>query len=156
MLDRIILKIKEIVHYILHINIYAGKEVILRGVPKLLYAKKISFGKNVRLNDKVFLHAAKGITIKDNTTLSYGVAVITESYNISNYEMYKCRNHSGASITIGENVWICANSIILPGVTIADDIIVGAGSVVTRSLLESNSLYAGNPAKFIKKLEWKE
>ena len=68
MLDRIILKIKEIVHYILHINIYAGKEVILRGVPKLLYAKKISFGKNVRLNDKVFLHAAKGITIKDNTT----------------------------------------------------------------------------------------
>ena len=156
MIDRITLKIREIIHYIFHIGIYFGKGIILRGVPQLLYAKNIRFGHNVRLNDRVYLHAAEGITIGENTTLSYGVAIITESYNVTDYNKYIQRHHLGASVKIGKNVWICANSTILPGVTIGNNIIVGAGSVVTKDLLEENSLYAGNPAKFIKKMEWKK
>ena len=154
MIDRIVLKIREVIHYIFHIYIYFGKRIILRGVPKILYAKNIRFGNNVRLNDRVYLHAAKGITIGENTTLSYGVTIITESYNINDYNKYVQRYHLGAPVVIGKNVWICANSTILPGVTIGNNIIVGAGSVVTKDLLEENSLYAGNPAKFIKKMEW--
>lgn len=156
MIDRITLKIREIIHYIFHIGIYFGKGIILRGVPQLLYAKNIRFGHNVRLNDRVYLHAAEGITIGENTTLSYGVAIITESYNVTDYNKYIQRHHLGAPVKIGKNVWICANSTILPGVTIGNNIIVGAGSVVTKDLLEENSLYAGNPAKFIKKMEWKK
>lgn len=153
MIDRILLKIREIMHFILHINIYAGKQVILRGVPQILYGKNIIFGKNVRINDGVYIHAVNGVTIGDNTTLSYGSALITESYNTKDWEQYIQRHHCGAPVVIGKNVWVCANVTILPGVTIADDVIVAAGAVVTKNLDRKKALYAGNPAKFIKSLE---
>lgn len=152
MIDRVVLKIREIIHYIIHINIYYGKNIILRGVPKLLYANKIKWGKSIRLNDEVFLHAANGITIGENTTLSYGVTILTESYNVEEWNKYLKREHKGKEVIIGRNVWICANVTILPGVKIADNIIVGAGSIVTKDLLISNALYAGNPAVFKKEL----
>lgn len=52
-------------------------------------------------------------------------------------------------IYIGENCFIGARSVILYGVTIADNVIVAAGSVVTKSINESNVIVAGNPAKVI-------
>lgn len=51
-------------------------------------------------------------------------------------------------VKIGNNVFLGANSVVLPGVTIGDNVIVGAGTIVSRNL-ESNGVYAGNPAKFI-------
>lgn len=151
MIDRLILKTRELIHFLLHLNIYFGKKVILRGVPKILYGKKIIFGDNVRLNDNVYLHAVNGIEIGDNSTISYGAAVITESYDLTSEEAYIHRRHQGAPIKIGKNVWVCANATILPGVQIADDIVIAAGAVVNRNLDIQGGLYAGNPAKFIKK-----
>lgn len=52
-------------------------------------------------------------------------------------------------IVIGNNVWLSANVIILPGVRIGNNCIVGAGSVVTKSFEEDNLIIAGNPAKII-------
>ena len=149
---RIILKIKSIFHYIFHISLYINKGSKIYGAPKILYEKRIKLGNGVRINDGVFLHAANGISIGNNTTLSYGTAIITESYDTSNRENYIKRVHSGDGIEIGSDVWICANVTVVPGVKIADGVIVGAGSVVTKSLIKKNSLYAGNPAKFIKEL----
>ena len=50
---------------------------------------------------------------------------------------------------IGNNIWIAANVTILPGVTISDNIVIGANSVVTNSLLKPG-FYAGFPAIFLK------
>lgn len=58
----------------------------------------------------------------------------------------------GFPITIGDNVWIGGNSVILPGLIIGDNVVIGGGSVVTTNV-ESNTLVAGSPAKFIKKLD---
>lgn len=55
-------------------------------------------------------------------------------------------------IIIGDNVYIGVNSIILPGVLIEDNVIIGAGSVVTKNI-PKGSVYAGNPAKFIKSFD---
>ncbi|MGN1156769.1 MAG: acyltransferase, partial [Agathobacter sp.] len=56
-----------------------------------------------------------------------------------------------APVKIGDNVWLGAGSTVLKGVAIGDNAAVGAMSLVTRDV-EADSLYAGNPAKFIKKI----
>lgn len=58
----------------------------------------------------------------------------------------------GAPITIGEDCWLCGNVIVLPGVTIGNGSIIGAGSVVTKDV-PPNCVVAGNPAKIIRRLE---
>ncbi|MEN8635866.1 acyltransferase [Pseudoalteromonas distincta] len=55
-------------------------------------------------------------------------------------------------ICIGDNVFIGSHCIIMPGVTIGSNVVVGAGSIITKNL-ESNGVYAGVPAKFIKSLD---
>lgn len=59
---------------------------------------------------------------------------------------------SKGEIKIGENVWICDKVTILGGVTIGDNVIIGAGSIVTHDI-PSNSIAAGIPAKIIKQLK---
>lgn len=54
-------------------------------------------------------------------------------------------------VTIGDNVWICAGVIVLPGVTIGSNCVIGAGSVVTKDI-PPNSLAVGNPCKVIREL----
>ncbi|HTB80539.1 MAG TPA: DapH/DapD/GlmU-related protein [Opitutaceae bacterium] len=54
-----------------------------------------------------------------------------------------------ADVSIGENVWVGARSIILKGVTIGDNAVIGAGSLVTRSV-PPNTLAVGNPARVVK------
>ena len=56
-----------------------------------------------------------------------------------------------APVVIGGNVFIGARCIILKGVTIGENSIIGAGSVVTKSI-PANEIWAGNPAKFIRKI----
>ena len=55
-------------------------------------------------------------------------------------------------IVIGSNVWIGGSVTILPGVHIGDGCVIGAGSVVTKDT-EPNSIYVGNPAKMLKRIE---
>lgn len=150
---RIFNKIRIVIHRILNFWIYLPKnKVKLYGVPKFIYGSKVHFGNMNRVNDGVVFHAKNHIYLGDNITFSFGVSIITESYDISSYDQYMSRKHLGDSIRIGNNVWLGANVIVLPGVTIADDIIVGAGSVVTHDLLEEKNIYAGNPAKKIKRI----
>lgn len=67
------------------------------------------------------------------------------------------RNQIGeiADVVIGKNVWIGNNTIILPGVHIGDNSIIGAGAVVTKSVPD-NVVFAGVPAKFVKKIDHEE
>ena len=58
---------------------------------------------------------------------------------------------SGKRIIIGNNVWIGGGAIVLPGVTLGDNVVVAAGAVVTKSFPE-NCVIAGNPARIIKEL----
>ena len=53
---------------------------------------------------------------------------------------------------IGDNVWIGGNTVVLPGITIGNNVTIGAGSVVTKDI-NQKGIYAGNPAKIIRKLQ---
>lgn len=84
------------------------------------------------------------ITIGSNTTISTNVQILAHDASTN---MVGCHTKIGR-VTIGDNCFIGAKATVLCNVTIGDNVIVGAGSVVT-SNLESNYVYAGNPARKI-------
>jgi maltose O-acetyltransferase len=72
------------------------------------------------------------------------------NYNIDNVP-FMYQGHKDQEVIIGNNVWLGASVIILPGVQICDNVVVGAGAIVTKSIFNAG-VYAGNPAKFIKSI----
>jgi len=126
----------------------------LYGIPRIVCKKRLILGNYVTVNPNVFLHASGGITIGNNVVISYGVSIISTGLNTKDWAdrtMGEDR-HIENEIVIGNNVWLCANVTVCPGVRIADNCIVAAGSVVVRNLEEENFLYGGIPAKKIKQL----
>ena len=97
----------------------------------------------------IYINGKNGIIFGDNVYIAAGVKIISANHDFNDYNNYVKEE----PIIIGNNVWIGANAIILPGVRIADGCIIGAGSVVTKSFLEKNCVIAGNPAKIIKKIK---
>lgn len=88
------------------------------------------------------------IYIGDYTQIGPGVGIIS-----ANHDLHDNRRHIPEEVRIGKYCWIGMNAIILPGVTLGDYTIVGAGSVVTSSFPEGYCVIGGNPARIIKSLE---
>lgn len=120
-----------------------GKDIILT------CPEKIKAGNNLKLKDRVIVRAAGGLTVGDNVTVSSLACILTTSLLIADGKIMD--KHVRKEIRIGNNVWICSGVIVLGGVTIGDHIVIGAGAVVNRDL-ESGYVYAGVPAKPVKKL----
>ena len=70
--------------------------------------------------------------------------------------MTSMREHQTAPVIIGDGVWLCANSMVMPGVRIANKVIVGAESVVTKDCDKEGWLYGGVPAMPLKPLNKQE
>lgn len=87
------------------------------------------------------------IDIGDNVTVSTNVTFVTHDNSIK--FLYPTKSDIFGKIVIGNNCFIGENSIILYGVTLADNVIVAAGSVVTKSFRDSNIIIGGNPARII-------
>lgn len=99
----------------------------------------ISNDVKISLKAKLDFTNPKGINIDSGTYVAFGAIILTHDMS---------RNLS-ANVYIGKNCFIGAGSIIMPGVEIGDSVIVGSGSVVTKSF-GSNIIIAGNPAKVIR------
>lgn len=151
-LTQIILRIKIIVHVLLNKSLYVEK-VKLFGIPQMMCRNNIKLGKNVSINENVYLNGRGGITIKENSTLSYGTTILSTGLITDNwYDTIGHKDHYNEQVIIGSNVWLGANTTVLSGVEIVNNCIIGAGSLVNKPLLEEGYLYAGVPAKKIKKL----
>jgi len=94
------------------------------------------------------------IIIGDNVTISHNVAIYTHTITPVKSRLATVYD-SKAAVIIHDGAWLSAGSMIVPGVEIGADCMIGAGSVVTRST-EPGSLYAGNPARLIKKIVFKD
>ena len=110
----------------------------------------VDYGYNVFLGEGVFMNYGCvlldvcTIHIGDYTQIGPGVQLYTADHP-RDASQRRAGVEFGRPITIGSNVWIGGGAIILPGVKIGDDAIIGAGSVVTRNVL-SGTRVAGNPA----------
>lgn len=113
------------------------------------YGKHTKIGKNVFINfDCVFLDLG-GITIEDNVQIAPKVSLLSEGHPTSaaNREALIPK-----PIHIRKNAWIGANATILQGVTIGENAVVAAGSVVSKDVPD-NAIVGGIPAKFIKDIQ---
>lgn len=98
-----------------------------------------------------YLNGVAGLTIGNRVTIAHGAKIFSDSGpNMSPY----LQTHypiTSAPITIGDDVWIGAGAMILPGVTIGHKCVIGAGSLVKEDVAD-NTVVAGNPAKMLKTL----
>ena len=113
-------------------------------------------GKHVHFGDNVY--ANFGLTLVDDTDIYVGdkvmfapnVTVATAGHPIDPELRYQAMQYN-IPVHIGENVWIGANSVVLPGVTIGDNSVIGAGSVVTKDI-PPNVVAVGNPCRVLREI----
>lgn len=105
--------------------------------------KNIHIGKGVFINSCCNFQDQGGIYIGDNVQIGHNVILVTLNHD-KNPENRRVLHPS--PIRIGNNVWIGSGSIILPGVTIGENAIIGAGGVVTKDV-GKDAIVKGNPAK---------
>ena len=131
-----------------------GHKVHINGIPRIENIENLTIGDKVAINKNAYLQCVGGITIGDSVTISYGVTMFTAGLNTGNWTErgLKPVGHRLAPIKIGNGVWLGANSMIMPGVTIAPNIIVCPGTVVAKSLDKEGWMYGGGVAFPIKKI----
>ena len=112
------------------------------------------FGRNLRLGERVFINSGcrfqdqGGITVGDDCLIGHDVVMAT-----LNHDMDPSRRADlhPAPIVVGNQVWIGAKATVLPGVTIGEDAVVGAGSVVTKDV-PAGTVVVGSTARVVREV----
>jgi maltose O-acetyltransferase len=129
---------------------HIGADVDIAGPLYCEYGPQITIEDDVFINVNVMLLDVARIVVKRGAMLGPGVKLLTATHPVEAAERRK-KLEQGKPITIGEEVWLGAGVIVLPGVTIGDRTTVGAGSVVTKDL-PADVLAIGSPARVIRRL----
>jgi maltose O-acetyltransferase len=124
-----------------------GEKCAVRAPFYVDYGYNVFLGEGVFMNYGCVLLDVCTIHIGDYTQIGPGVQFYTADHP-RDPALRRAGIEFGAAIKVGSNVWIGGHAIILPGVTIGDDAIIGAGSVVTRDVA-AGARVAGNPARII-------
>lgn len=121
----------------------------------IIVAKKkaeVVIGNNVGISGTT-IYAWEGVSVGDKTIIGANTKIFDNDFHPLDAEA-RLKNDMSAvvpkPVTIGKNVFIGCNSIILKGTTIGDNCVIGAGSVVS-GIFENDCIIAGNPAKVIKR-----
>jgi len=116
---------------------------------------RIIIGDDVSLNGTSIVCRSATIAIGARTMIGPDVVILDSPY----HQLWpvESRNHYPGteldrSVTIGTDVWIAARVVVLPGTSIGNGSVIGAGSIV-RGTIPPNSLVAGNPARVIRRLD---
>ena len=120
------------------------------------YTPGIQIGNNVHFSRNCHIGAINRVVIEDNVLLGSNVLINDHSHGVT-FDFSRPRNqlplYSKGDILIGANTWIGDNVIILPGVHIGKNCVIGANAVVTKSFEEDGLVLAGNPAKVMRRMQ---
>ncbi len=115
------------------------------------YGTQISIGANTFVNYDAILLDCAPISIGDHVSIGPRAQLLTPLHPVDDHNARRQGWESASPIAVGDNVWLGAGVIVCPGVTIGNNSVVGAGSVVTRSV-EPHVLAVGNPCRVVRKL----
>ncbi len=114
------------------------------------YGSHIEVGRNCFINYNCTILDNARVVMGDNCMLAPGVSIYTAGHTL--HPSLRAKGYEyGKEVIIGDNVWIGGNAIILPGVKVGSNSVIGAGSVVSKDIPEW-SLAVGNPCKVIRKI----
>ena len=125
-------------------------EVIINQPFRCDYGKQISVGKRFFANFNFTVLDEAHVTIGDDCFIGPNVSIYTACHSTDPVRR-NSRQEWAKPVTIGNNVWIGGSVTILPGVSIGDNVSIGAGSVVVNDI-PSNTVAVGNPCKVIKQI----
>ena len=136
-----------------------NENVTLQGPITFHYGRHTKIGKNTFINFNFTCQDDAEVTIGEHCDFGPNVTIVTPLHPLLPDERLKLMCPDGVArrlcyaepVHIGNNCWICANVNILPGVTIGEGCVIGAGSVVSKSI-PPYSLAAGNPCRVIRTL----
>lgn len=100
-------------------------------------------------NPGCYIHAVNKIYIGDYTQIAPNVGLMSGNHDLYDFRLQTTND----PIVIGKHCWIGMGVVIMPGITLGDFTIVGAGAIVTKSFPEGRCVIAGNPARKIKDLD---
>ncbi|WP_434042735.1 sugar O-acetyltransferase [Sorangium cellulosum] len=115
------------------------------------YGAHITIGARCFANFGLVALDVAPITLGDDVQIGPNVQLLTPTHPVEP-EPRRQKWEAAKPIKIGNNVWLGGGAIVLPGVTIGDNTVVGAGSVVTRDL-PANVIAVGNPARVIRSID---
>lgn len=127
-------------------GIRVGKKTTVHRGVKLFCPGKLVIGNHSTVNYQCYLDARGHLKIGNNVNISHCVKIYTMGHDIDD-PLCGCVSKA---VLIEDNAWIFPNVLVMPGVVIGKGAVVYPGSVVTKSL-EPYTIYAGNPAKVIRK-----
>jgi maltose O-acetyltransferase len=128
-----------------------GKNSIIEPPFYCVYGQNIFIGDDVYINFLCTILDCNKVTIGRHVMIGPSVQIYTAAHDLQ-AEARSQGWEVARPIEIGDNVWIGGSAILLPGVKIGKNSVVGAGAVVTKSV-PANTIVAGNPAKIIREIE---
>lgn len=145
-------------HFYSHLNGYywklflkkAGKRLKIAYNVRIQSPHNIEIGNDVFINFDTIVDGHGKVIIGNNVRVGYRALLITANHKFDSSADLRNNILKAKNIVIKDNCWLGSNCIILPGITINNNSIVGAGAVVTKTF-PSNSVIAGNPARVVKK-----
>lgn len=135
-----------------------GEDVTIQTPFKVTYGKHFSVGNHVFINYGADFLDGGEITIGNRVMIGPEVKIFSGNHSLKPDERMRIVDgklqliSKAEPVVIGDDVWICGNVTICPGVTIGNKAVIAAGSVVTKDVPEGY-LVGGNPAKIIRKID---
>ena len=132
-----------------------GENNSINGKITVINPRNLKVGSNNSFNHGDYINAFSPITIGSDVTISANCNIVSTGIDYPHwFSTGKKRHTESGEIVIGDHVWIGTGCTILPGVHITGEyVVIAAGSVVTKDIIDSHCVVAGVPAKIIKRLE---